>query len=66
VRFLAAGDKVVVFVDVHVRLQEETEWRSGPLGDVFTFRDGKITAVRCIPDRDQALAFAGVPADAAD
>ena len=58
-RFIAAGDKIVVFDHVHVRLKHETEWREGDIGDVYTFRNGKIIHVRVFPDRRQALEWAG-------
>lgn len=60
VRFLAAGDKVVVFVDVRARLKHEVEWREGQLGDVYTFRDGKVIEFRSFLDRRQAMEWAGV------
>ncbi len=64
-RFIVAGDKVIVFVHVHVRLKHETEWREGRLGDVYTFRNGKAIHARSFPDRQQALAWAGAnPSDA--
>ena len=62
--FIAAGNeselKIVVYVHVRVRLKNETEWREGRLGDVFTFRDGKIIEGRSFLDRRQALDWAGV------
>src|SRR5215218_5683910 len=36
-RFIAAGDKVVVFARVHVRLKDRTDWIDGDVTDVFTF-----------------------------
>jgi uncharacterized protein len=59
-RFIAAGDKIVVFVDVRARLKHETEWREGRLADVYTFRNGKVIQVRIFLDREQALEWAGV------
>ena len=57
-RFIVAGDKIVVFVHVHVRLKTETQWREGRLADVYTFRDGKATLWRSFADRRQALEWA--------
>ena len=65
-RFVVAGDKIVVFVHVRVRLQDEAEWREGRLADVYTFRDGKAIQKRSFADRQQALEWAGVEAPAAD
>ncbi len=59
-RFIVAGDNVVVFVHVHVRLKGETEWRDGHLGDVFAFRDGKAIRFRTFIDRQAALDWAGI------
>jgi uncharacterized protein len=64
-RFIAGGDKVVVFVHVHVRLKDETEWRDGKIADAFTFRSGKVVQWRIFIDRRQALQWAGVDASAA-
>jgi ketosteroid isomerase-like protein len=58
-RFIVAGDKIIVFVDVRVRLKYETDWREGRLADVYTFRNGKVIAVRLFLDRRQALEWAG-------
>jgi ketosteroid isomerase-like protein len=59
-RFIVAGDRVIVFVHVHVRLKHETQWREGHLADVFTFRNGKAIAFRTFADERQALEWAGV------
>jgi uncharacterized protein len=61
-RFMVAGDKIIVFVYVRVRLKHETEWREGPIADVYTFRDGKVIQVRVFTDRGKALQWAGVKA----
>jgi len=59
----AAGDRVVVFVHVHVRLKDESAWREGDVVDVFTFRDGKIVQFRTFFDTRQGLEWAGVKSD---
>lgn len=59
-RFLAAGDRIVVFAFVRVRLRHEAEWRTGPIADVYTFRDGKVVQVRVFFDRQEALAWTGI------
>lgn len=58
-RFIAIGDKIVVFAHVHVRLKHESEFREGDIADVYTFRDGRIIAGRVFPERQQALEWAG-------
>ena len=62
VRLIIAGDKIVVFVDVRVRLKDEAEWREGRLGDVYTFRDGKVVQARSFLDRQRAVQWAGASA----
>jgi ketosteroid isomerase-like protein len=61
-RFIIAGDKVVVVVDVRVRLKHEREWREGRTADVFTFRDGKAIEFRTFAVERQALQWAGIEA----
>jgi len=63
-RFIVAGDKIVVFDRVRVRLKHETEWREGALASVYTFRNGKVIEVRVFAERQQALEWAGVEASA--
>jgi ketosteroid isomerase-like protein len=60
VRFLSAGDRLVVFVHVHVRVKGRADWAEGDVGDVFTFRGRKVIASHSYDDPRQALAFAGV------
>ena len=60
-RFIVAGQRIVVLVDVHVRLHGKTDWLDGRVADVFTFRDGKVIHWRSFIDVDEALAWAGVP-----
>jgi ketosteroid isomerase-like protein len=58
-RFLIAGDKVVVYVHVRVRLKDQTEWVDAPVTDVFTFRDGKVVDYRSFAETQEALSWAG-------
>jgi len=58
--FVAAGDRIIVFLHVHVRLKHETAWREGHIADVFTFRDGKAIEKRYFVDGGKALEWAGV------
>ena len=59
-RVIVAGDRIIQFVDVHVRLKHETEWREGQVAEVYTFRDGKVIQVRIFADSRQALESAGL------
>lgn len=61
-RLLAAGDKVIVFLHVRVRLKQELEWREGHHADVYTFRDGKAIQMRIFEDSQRALEWAGIKA----
>ena len=61
-RFIVAGDKIIVFVHVQVRLKRQMEWHEGRLAEVYTFRDGKAIQMRAFADRRQALEWAGVKA----
>jgi ketosteroid isomerase-like protein len=58
-RFVVAGDKIVVFLHVHVRLKNRTEWNDGRMADVFTFRNGKVIHVRSFGRSQDALEWAG-------
>jgi ketosteroid isomerase-like protein len=65
-RFMVAGDKIIVFLHVHVRLKDHTEWIDGDIADVYTFRHGKAIQMRHFPEREQALEWAGVKASDAN
>ena len=59
-RFVVAGDKVVVFCHVRVRLKDQTDWLEGRTADVYTFRDGKVIQFRTFADAQEALDWAGL------
>jgi len=59
-RFIVVGERVVVLVNVRVRLKTETEWRVGRVGDVFTFRNGKAIQFRTFFDEREALDWVGI------
>lgn len=61
-RIIVAGDRIIQFVDVHVRLKQETQWRDGQVVEVYTFHHGKVVQVRLFADSRQALEWAGVEA----
>src|SRR5206468_3669956 len=65
-RFIVAGDRIIVLIDVRVRLKQETEWREGRIADAFTFRDGKAIQFRTFADERQALEWAGLKASDAN
>jgi len=66
VRFIVAGERIIVFVDVRARLKHESDWREGQLADVYTFRNGKVIQFRCFLDRKQALDWIGAKGSDAD
>ena len=57
-----AGDRIIVLVQVRVRLNHETEWREGRTADAFIFRNGKVVLFRTFFDERQAFEWAGVNA----
>ena len=59
-RFIVAGDKIIVFLYVQVRLKNKPEWSDGRLADVFTFRNGKVIQMRTFAEGQQALEWTGV------
>lgn len=61
-RFIVAGDRLVVFDHVHVRLQGHSEWIDAPVAAVYEFRNGKALKARVFAERSEALKWAGVDA----
>lgn len=59
-KFIVAGDKIIVFLHVHVRLKSKQEWIDAHIADVFTFRNGKVIQMRTFAERQQALEWAGI------
>lgn len=59
-RFIVVGNRVVVLVQVRVRLKNETDWREGEVGDVYTFRNGRVIQFRTFFSAREALDYAGV------
>jgi uncharacterized protein len=59
-RFIVAGDKIIVFVHVRVKLKDSAQWHERLLADVYTFRNGMAIQMRAFADRRQALEWAGV------
>ena len=59
-RYLVNGDKVVVYLHAHVRLEDATEWVGGRFADGFVFRNGKITQYLSFGERKDALKWAGI------
>lgn len=59
-RFLVAGDKIIAFLHVRVRLKNNPDWIDGRLADVFTFRNGKAIEMRTFGENGEALEWVGV------
>jgi ketosteroid isomerase-like protein len=57
-RFGVAGNRVLVWVDVRVRVQGETDWRVGRTVDGFAFRHGKVVAFHTFVDERLAREWA--------
>jgi uncharacterized protein len=60
VKFIPAGDRIVVFVHARVLPKEGGRWQEIDLADVYTFKNGKAVAMRAFAQRDDALKLAGV------
>jgi ketosteroid isomerase-like protein len=59
-RFIAAGNRIVVFVHARFRPKSGNEWQDVSLADVYTFRNGKAVEMRAFADRREALRWVGV------
>jgi len=59
-RCIPAGNKIVVFLHVRVRLKDRTNWSDARFADVCTFRDGKVTQLYSFGERQEALDWAGI------
>ena len=59
-KFLANGDKVVVYLHARVRPKGSTAWGGGRFADGFVFQNGKITQYLSFGERADALAWAGI------
>ena len=59
-RFLVAGDKVIVFVHVLVRLKDRSDWIDARVADGYAWRNGKAIQFRTFVDKQAALEWAGV------
>jgi ketosteroid isomerase-like protein len=59
-KFLASGDKVVVYLHARVRPKGSTKWGGGRFADGFVFRNGKIIQYLSFGERGDALEWAGI------
>lgn len=59
-RFIVAGDRIVVPVHVRVRLKGKADWIDAETADVFTFRDGKVVDWRTFLEERHAREWAGI------
>jgi uncharacterized protein len=64
-RFLASGDRIVVFVHARVLPKESSTWQDIRLADVYRFRHGKAVEMRAFADRREALHWVGLGEEAA-
>ncbi len=58
-QFIAAGNRIVVFVHARVRPRDRSEWQDVRLADVYTVRNGKGIQMRAFADRQEALRWVG-------
>ena len=59
-KVIVAGARIVVYIRVHVRLRDETQFREGVHSAVYSFRNGKATEMRIFDDPKDALKWVGV------
>lgn len=59
VRFILAGNRVVVFVFVRFQPKGSDSWREAKIADVYTVRRGMIVQMNAFADREEALRWAG-------
>lgn len=59
-RFFVHGNKIVVYLHVHVRLKDKTEWIDAYIADFFKVVDGKAIEMRSFLDLKSALEWAGM------
>ena len=57
-RFIISGDKVVVYVHVHVRQKDKADWIDGYVADGFAFKNGLITQMNSYFELKDALKWA--------
>ena len=62
-QFRVFGDRIVVSVQVRVRLKQEAEWREGRVSDGFEFRNGRVIQFRTFWEEGPALAWAAESTD---
>ena len=55
---ILAGELVVVFLHVLVRLKDRSEWIDSRFADVLTFRNGMVVRMQTFAERDEARAWA--------
>lgn len=59
--FIVGAGKVVVYLHARVRLASNNEWVGGRFADGFVVREGKIIEHHTFWEREDALAWAGIP-----
>lgn len=57
-RFIATGDRIVVFVHVRFIPRGGNEWHEARIADVYTVHDGRIVQMNAFADREKALDWA--------
>ena len=60
VRFIVAGDHIIVFVFVRFRPEGSNDWHEAKIADVYTVHHGKIIQMNAFAHREQALRWAGI------
>ena len=63
-QFIPIGDRIVVFVHARVRPKDSATWQDVRLADVYLFSDLTPIQMRAFADRQRALQWVGVQANA--
>ncbi len=54
-RLMTAGIRIVAFVNARVAIKHETDFPEGRIGDLYTFRNGRVTEFITVVDRQNAI-----------
>lgn len=60
IQIFIAGDKIVMFLYIRLKLKKNLEWGEGRFADGFIFRNGKVIQMRSFGERQEALDWAGI------
>ncbi len=59
-QFINLGNKVVVFVHVHVRLKDKIEWIDAHIADGYVLKNSKLLEMHTFFKQEEALEWIGI------